>query len=157
MTRLLIFVSLFETVGACGGEPAAPDDRCGSPEGVVARVIDGDTVVLADGRRVRYLLMDSPEMSTDPVECFAPEATAQNRSLVQGQSVRLEYDAECEDSYDRLLAYVYVGDRMINEVLVERGFGRVLLIAPNGRYEGRMRDAELLAQQAGAGIWGACQ
>lgn len=125
----------------------------------MARVIDGDTIELEGGLKIRYLLVDTPEIahSVDEVsECFGDEARAQNTTLVLGKDISLEYDAECKDRFGRTLAYVYVGERMINEVLVERGYARVLVIKPNEKYADDMRALEDHAESTGAGLWGAC-
>ncbi|MEO1483572.1 MAG: thermonuclease family protein [Myxococcota bacterium] len=147
---------LLATVG-CGGEASEGGaDSCGPAQGVIARVIDGDTAELTDGARLRYLLVDTPELGTAP-ECYGPEAKRQNEALVLGKEVRLEFDLECQDRFGRLLAYLYVGDRMINEVLVQRGYARVIVIPPNERYEPEIREAERSARSNQAGLWGACQ
>ncbi|MEM6533383.1 MAG: thermonuclease family protein [Myxococcota bacterium] len=144
-------------VTGCGSESSEEElGACGPATAVVARVIDGDTAELTDGTRLRYLLVDTPELGTSP-ECYGPEAQRQNEVLVLGKEVSLEYDLECQDAFGRLLAYVFVGDRLINEVLTERGFARVLVIPPNNRYESRIRAAEQAARSSQAGLWGACQ
>lgn len=148
---------------ACGDalvtEPTGPTEpnRCGPSEAFVERVIDGDTVELAGGERVRYLLIDTPE-STSSTECFGPEATTFNRLLVEGQEVELEYDDECRDRFGRLLAYVRVGDREVNALMVERGFACVLHIPPNGQARvDSYEDLEAQAQYDDRGLWGACE
>lgn len=150
--------SLFITLSLCAacGEGDA-DQRCGPSSATVVRVIDGDTVELDGGARLRYLLVDAPELSGASPECFAVEARDLNAQLVSGKAVTLEYDVECEDRFDRLLAYVSVGGRMVNRVLVERGYARVLVIAPNERYADELRALEDEAQRVSAGLWGACQ
>ena len=140
----------------------ASDDpsTCGPTQAEVTRVIDGDTIeVEADGEtfRIRYLMIDTPE-STVEQECWGEEAKAANVSFVDGKTVDLRYDVECEDKYDRLLAYVEVGGQDINRVMVERGYACVLHIPPNGddvtdEYE----QLEAAARDAGTGLWGACE
>ena len=139
-------------LGAC-----QPNDSCGPGSGVVARVIDGDTIELESGEKIRYLLVDTPE-TFGTEECYGPEAKQFNTDVVLGQSVTLQYDDECTDRYDRLLAYVSVGDREINALLVERGFACVLYIPPNGSDRKSEFDAlESLAKQDGKGLWGVCE
>ncbi|MEM9457143.1 MAG: thermonuclease family protein [Myxococcota bacterium] len=133
---------------------AQPD--CGPAEGVVDLVIDGDTIQLATGERVRYLLVDTPELSPSP-ECFGLEAADFNREAVEGRTVTLSYDSECTDRFDRLLAYVDVDGRSINELLLTRGFACVLQIPPNGDERvDEYRRLEQQAQDGRVGIWGAC-
>ena len=83
--------------------------------GYYARVVyvyDGDTVNLDNGENVRYLGIDTPEMNykKPPAERFAEQAKRFNEQLVAQKKVRLEFDAQRRDKYDRLLAYVYVDD-----------------------------------------------
>ena len=147
--RTLLLAGL---VAACG----ADGSRCGPTEATVARVIDGDTVELDTGERVRYLLVDTPESTTD-VECFGENARQLNRDLVEGKRVTLSYDQECTDRFDRLLAYVKVDGQEVNRVLVERGYACVLHIPPNG--DDRVEEFELLelrARTEGRGLWAAC-
>jgi micrococcal nuclease len=145
--------------GGDDGDGDGDDDGgsdCGPARGVVSRVIDGDTVQLQTGERMRYLLVDTPENTTE-VECFGPESTAFNRELVEGAEVELTYDEECTDRYDRTLAYVTLQGREINSLLVERGYGCALYIPPNG--EDRREEFETLQSQARAarrGLWAAC-
>ena len=138
-------------LGACSGE-----DTCGPTSGTVARVVDGDTIELTSGERIRYLMVDTPE-STTTVECFGPEAAAFNADLVEGEAVEVEYDTECTDQFDRLLGYVRVGGREINTLLVERGFACMLYIPPNGRdREEEFESLEAVARAENRGLWGAC-
>ena len=128
---------------------------------VVSRVIDGDTVELADGRRLRYLGINTPELrrraGTQWVyhpEPFGEEAAAANQQLVAGKTVRLEYDARPYDKYSRLLAYVYVGKRSVNAELLARGLARVLIIPPNVRHAEEFEALQRQARQQRAGLWG---
>ena len=127
---------------------------------MVQQVIDGDTVQLGDGQMVRYIGIDAPEVRRhvggewvmDP-EPFAQAATEANRQLVEGQRVRLEYDAQTHDRYGRLLAYVYVGEQMVNEALVADGYAHVLTIPPNVRYAEQFRLLANEARRARRGLW----
>ncbi|MCA9536930.1 MAG: thermonuclease family protein [Myxococcales bacterium] len=136
--------------------PATDGSACGPTRAVVARVIDGDTVELEGGERVRYLLVDTPE-NTSSVECFGAEATAFNRALVEGREVRLTYDVACTDRFDRLLAYVEVDGRVVNQLLVEQGYACVLHIPPNGEELAPLyEDLETRAVDEGRGLWSVC-
>ena len=130
--------------------------RCGPTSGLVVNVVDGDTIDLASGERIRYLMIDTPELSSD--DCYAQEATLLNSQLVLDREVTLEYDVECEDRYGRLLAYVYVGDNEINTVMVERGYACLLHIPPNGEdRRDEFAALENLARTEGRGMWGQCE
>lgn len=140
-------------IGAGCGDPGA---SCGPEAGVVARVIDGDTIVLESGETIRYLMVDTPE-TTSEVECFGADARSFNTDAVGGKAISLRYDVECTDRFDRLLAYVSVDGQEINRLLVERGYGCVLRIAPNGA--ARADEFEMLefrARAEGRGLWSAC-
>lgn len=140
-----------------GSDEAGEAGRCGPSEAVVARVIDGDTVELESGERVRYLMIDTPEITTEQ-ECWGAEAKQTNAALVEGKLVGLRYDTQCEDQYGRLLAYVELKGQIINELLVERGHACVLHIPPNGEdVVEHYRSLEYAAEQLGKGLWAACE
>ena len=127
----------------------------------LVRVIDGDTIdVIIDGvgERVRYIGIDTPEpyAGTAP-ECFAAEASAANRMLLQGGNVQLVAGAEDRDTYNRLLRYVHVDDVFVNAELLRGGFATTLTIPPNTKHVERFSDLEAAAQAAGRGLWGACR
>lgn len=159
MKYVLLVVAAY-MVSGCGGESLTPS-VCGPTQGVVTNVVDGDTVdILANGEtyRVRYLNVDAPELNgSESPECLAQEAKEANEALVLGREVTLEYDQECKDRYDRLLGFVYRSERMVNLILVERGFGRVLLIEPNLTFATEFEALEALAKEQKAGVWGACE
>ena len=121
--------------------------------GPVVRVIDGDTIVVElDGKdeRVRYIGIDTPEMDDErpAIRRRAVEAKAANARLVGGRRVRLELDVERRDRYGRLLAYVWVGDTLVNEALVQAGHAAPYTVPPNVRYVGRFLDAARDARRA---------
>ena len=154
LTRLLLVAvaALAAGAAACDG-----GSKCGPTKALVPQITDGDTIELDNGEKVRYLGVDTPE-TYGQVDCYGPEAKAFNRDLVEGKEVKLEYDVECRDMYGRLLAYVYVDGQMVNRVLLERGYARVLIIPPNGeKYEQELRDLEAVARNGAVGLWGACQ
>jgi micrococcal nuclease len=138
--------------------PAAEDDRCGPTEAVVADVIDGDTIELDSGERVRYLLVDTPEITQGKMDCWGAEARDFNRDLVLGKTIALEYDEVCEDDYDRLLAYIELDGRAVNELMVERGYACVLHIPPNGADRiDEFESLEFAARMGMVGMWGSCE
>jgi micrococcal nuclease len=139
-------------VASGGCEASSP---CGPAQASVRRVLDGDTVELEDGELVRYLLVDTPELTRQ--DCFAAAAEQANSDLVLGKVVALEYDQQCRDSYGRLLAYVAVAGRDVNRLLVERGYARVLHIPPNGADRvDELRAVEADARIHRRGMWGTC-
>lgn len=137
------------------GEPASDGIRA-----FCQRVVDGDTIVLAGGERLRYIGIDTPETVDPrrPVEAFGHEAARYNLQLVEGREVRIELDVQERDRYGRLLGYVYVtGDDgrevFVNAELVRQGYARVSTWPPNVRYAEYFHQLEREARQAGRGLW----
>ena len=124
----------------------------------VDAVLDGDTIRLSDGNRVRYIGMDTPETESDPPECYAKEAARRNRKLVDGKRVALRKDRSETDRYGRLLRYVYLEDgRMVNELLVEEGYAVAAEFRPDPQNASRFAELEEEAHQANRGLWGKCE
>jgi micrococcal nuclease len=131
--------------------------RCGPAEATVSRVIDGDTIELSSGERIRYILVNAPETTGGKNECYGQNAVQFNTDLVLGKSVDIDYDVECTDRYDRLLAYVSVDGQDVNRLMIERGYACLLHIPPDGdsRLE-EFKALETAAKTAGRGLWSAC-
>jgi len=137
---------------------AACDGGGGGERATVVRIIDGDTVELQDGARLRYLMIDTPESTGGADDCYGQEAKDFNTQLVLDQEVELTFDVQRTDNFGRLLAYVSVQGREVNTLMVERGYACVLTIPPNG--EDRRVEFENLEMEArafGRGMWGACE
>ncbi len=135
-------------------EPPAPHEAGASA--IVLRVVDGDTLLLADHSRIRLLGVDTPETKRPdtPVEAFGPEASEFTRAHVEGRYVRLEFDKERHDKYGRVLAYVYVGDWFLNEELLRAGMGHAITHHPYSEaMKRRFRAAEREAKRRRLGIW----
>lgn len=128
--------------------------RCGPQKGFVSEIIDGDTIRLDTGEKIRYILVDTPEKG----ECHYTQATAFNSDFVLGQEIDLIYDVECEDRYDRLLAYVSTSEGEINSILIARGLAKVLYVSPNGktRHDEFLR-LQKFAKQNKEGLWKWCE
>jgi micrococcal nuclease len=138
------------------GSPSE-ESLCGPTLATVTRVIDGDTIELANGDHVRYLLVNTPEITMGKNDCYGEEAKEYNRQLVLDQEVALTYDQQCQDRYGRWLAYVAVQGREVNTLLVQRGYACVLYIAPDG--QDRRQEFETMEFEARSlkkGLWAAC-
>lgn len=150
---------------AGGCAPEAPSEDSGAPAGgdlvPVVRVVDGDTIWVDRGgeEKIRLIGIDTPEVDWygGEAECFGEQAGRFLEGLLEGVQVRLETDRELLDPYGRTLAYVYLEDgRMVNLLMVRRGYAVVTIYPPNDRYEGDLLDAERAARDAGRGLWAAC-
>jgi micrococcal nuclease len=158
---LLAIVALVVVRPWEGGEGAA-----GLPATVTGRVlraVDGDTLEVAmpggGHEDVRLIGVDTPETVKPgtPVQCFGPRASAFTHAIADGGRARLELGVERRDVYGRLLAYVRIGPRFLNAMLLRRGLARTLTIPPNDRFAPRFRRIELGAARAGRGLWGVCR
>jgi micrococcal nuclease len=156
-----VLVAALLVLGSCSRASAPPGDPQVRGEALVTRVVDGDTVeVELEGREldVRLIGIDTPETVKPgaPVECFGPEASAFTTRRLEGNTVRLEFDVELVDPFDRTLAYVWVGDELFNETLVREGYALVTTFPPNVRYVDRFVSAQRSAREEGLGLWSAC-
>ena len=116
---------------------------------LVVSVIDGDTIELQGGRRVRYLGIDTPE----PGEYYADEATARNIELVEGKTVELQNGKRDEDEYGRLLRYVYVDGIFVNAELVVQGYATAYIFDADERYSQVLVQLEQYAKMIKRGLW----
>jgi micrococcal nuclease len=117
----------------------------------VERVGDGDTFSCRDGRKVRLLGIDTPELGQGEPGRRAHEAL--RRLLPRGTAVRLEGDVAPRDRYGRVLAYVWTGSRMVNETLVREGWAVLYTLPPNVKHAGRLERAQQEARASHAGLW----
>lgn len=136
-------------LNSCGSAPrpaSPPPASC-----VVERVGDGDTFSCRDGRKVRLLGIDTPELGQG--EPGRQAHAALRRLLPRGTTVRLEQDVAPRDRYRRELAYVWTGTRMVNETLVREGWAVLYTLPPNVKHAARLERAQKEARTARAGLW----
>ena len=122
---------------------------------LVTRAVDGDTIVLANKDRVRLIGVDTPELHhpRKPVQYYAEEAYRFTQKIVEGKTVRLEYDWQRRDRYGRLLAYVYLPDgTFLNAELIRQGYGHAYTKYPF-KYLDEFRQLEREARETGTGLW----
>lgn len=152
LAPIAVLGALAGAVGCDGGGSA-----CGADKALVTRVVDGDTIELESGVKIRYLMVNAPETTSGKNECYGQNAVTFNTDLVLGKEVELSYDVECEDRFGRTLAYVRVAGQEVNSLLLERGYGCLLHIPPDGddRLD-EFKALEAAAKAAGRGLWGAC-
>lgn len=120
----------------------------------LVRIVDGDTIVVRlDGReeRVRYIGVDTPEVDEFPD--LAARATEANAILLGDGWLQFERDVSDRDRFGRLLRYVWVDGRMVNEELLRQGEAVVSTFPPDVGYVERFLAAQDEAQASGAGLW----
>ena len=130
---------------------------------IVSKVIDGDTVELNTGQRLRYIGIDTPEINfgKDP-ECFAIQAKEFNKKLVENKKIDIEKDVSEKDKFGRLLRYVYVENDsttsaiFVNEYLVRQGYAIVSTYPPDIAHIEDLLTAQQEARENNRGMWKNC-
>ena len=136
---------------------------------LVKRVVDGDTLVLENGQRVRLIGIDTPEIhesdklyrdsqrtqqDISTIKALGMRAYDFTKNLVEAKRVRLEFDVEKNDRYGRLLAYVYLKDgTFVNAKIVEEGYASLMTIPPNVKYADEFLRLYRQARQNNRGLW----
>ena len=136
---------------------------------LVTYVVDGDTLRLEDGERVRLIGIDTPEVhesaklyrdsqrtgtDTKMIIRLGKKASSFTRNLVEGKRVKLEFDVEKRDKYNRLLAYVYLPDgTLVNAKIVEEGYASLMTIPPNVKYSNLFLSLYREARLKKKGLW----
>lgn len=118
---------------------------------LVTRVLDGDTIEIEGGYRVRYEGIDAPELS----DRYGTQAYEANKNLIDGKKIRLEFTEEKLDLYGRVLAYIWIDSLFVNERLVADGLAEVLWYnkMKKPKYYERLKSAEDAAKQNHWGMW----
>ena len=152
--------SAFHAIPTVEASPSGtPAPMHGGVLKTVVSVVDGDTIKIEGGEIVRYIGMNTPETVAPgrDIECMGREASGKNKDLVQGKIVELEKDVSERDRYGRLLRYIWIGDTLINEVLVRSGFASVATYPPDVKYMSKFIEAQRLAVSEKKGLWsGVC-
>ena len=154
------FLFLFISASACTA----------SDTFTVSKVIDGDTIQLSNGERVRLVGLDTPESSGNPklrrdskrtgqdvkaIIEMGKKATEFTKQLVEGRQVRLEFDVQQRDKYARLLAYVYLQDgTFVNAQILKAGYAQVMTMPPNVKYQDLFLNLQQEAREQRRGLWG---
>jgi len=142
----LIFLILLATVTAVSAQTWF----------TVKWVNDGDTIVLTNQKRVRYIGINSPEIDHDgqKAQPLGYAARTFNKQMVLNRKIRLEFDQERQDRYGRLLAYIFLPDGIfLNERMLQKGYAFFLYHMPNLKYNQRLLKAQQEAMKARKGIW----
>ncbi|MDY5836507.1 MAG: thermonuclease family protein [Eubacteriales bacterium] len=157
---LLVIVLAFRLLGQDQSPLRQPRDAS-LTEVTIERVVDGDTLIVdmyGSRERVRLIGIDAPESVSDNpdriTEAGLASADYLKKFLADYQGlVYLEYDQEPRDQYDRLLAYVWLGNTLLNEKICRDGYAEARSYPPNTRYDKYLQEAMEFAQQDERGIW----
>ena len=158
---LFVLLVLLACLALWGPVVAAPDGGCG-PQRIdirarLDRIYDGDTLRLADGRKVRLIGVNTPERARKEhmAEPLADAATRYVEQLLnRSPRLRLQLGTEQRDRYGRLLAHVFLADdRNLSRILLEQGFGLAIMVPPNAGFADCYARAEQQARQARRGVW----
>jgi len=154
--KFFILFAVFSLFLGCGQKETFGQDKVYK----VTKVVDGDTIEIQGGKRIRYIGIDTPERMMRKNDRwiyrpmpFAEEAKAYNTRMVLGKKVRLEMDIEHQDRYGRVLAYVFLDETFINEEMIRHGYAHLLTIPPNVKYVERFKKALKEAKREKNGLW----
>lgn len=147
-----------ESSGEQKDVPLAPKVINRGFEAKVTRVVDGDTIeILMNGKteKVRMLLLDTPETKhpSKPIEPFGSEATSFAKEVLQGKIVGIEPGMEERDKYGRLLAYVWIGNKTYQEMILEKGLGVTAYLFNDLRMLEPFHKAQNIAKDKKIGVW----
>ncbi|MDF2964277.1 MAG: thermonuclease [Paenibacillus sp.] len=140
----------------CQSKSAAVNS--GKESVTVERVVDGDTFeVKLNGKneKVRLIGVDTPETkkTNTPVMFYGKEAAAYTKKRLEKKKVDLEWDVDRKDQYDRLLAYVWIGDELYNRTLISEGYARIATFPPNVKYVDLFKKDQEEARKKEKGLW----
>lgn len=148
-----------------GGTPTAATGEFA----YVSRVVDGDTLKLSTGERVRLIGIDTPEVhesakldrdvrrsgrDRETIIALGRKSSAFTRGLCEGKTVRLAFDVKKRDRYGRILAYVYLEDgTFVNAKIIEEGYGTVMTVPPNVEHTALFAGLQTKAREEARGLW----
>ena len=123
----------------------------------VTRVVDGDTIVISTGEKVRFILVNTPE-SVHPDDSknteFGTISSDFTKERLLDQTIYLEKDVSDTDRYGRLLRYIYLEDgTFFNELLVKEGYAQLSTFPPDLKYLDIIQTAETYARENDLGLW----
>jgi len=174
---LLLFLSGFIAISGCDALYVSQEAKVSLPFGksysyddiLVTRAVDGDTLKLENGERVRLIGIDTPEMHESSklykdsqrtnqdirtIQEMGRKAYVFTKNLVEGERVRLEFDVEKHDRYDRLLAYVFLKDgTFVNAQILRQGYASLMTYPPNVKYADEFRKLYQEARENNRGLW----
>lgn len=140
-------------------EESTSSDESDFPKYNVVRVVDGDTLVISYNgvdEKLRLIGVDTPE-SVHPDKSknteFGNTVSSYSKSQLEGKSVGIEFDVQERDQYGRLLAYIYIGNKMYNKTLLSKGYASVSTYPPNVKYVDEFTKLQKDARENQVGMW----
>lgn len=158
--QLVVFLGLDKNYQA-----SKIQSKAGLEKVKVSKVVDGDTIELRDGRKVRYLNIDTPESKkvNTPVQCYALDAYQFNKSKIENREIWILPDKEDEDRYGRSLRFIFLSEadtnsieKSLNAELVKLGYARTSIYKPNNTYQDIFYKLQKEAENQKVGLWGKC-
>ncbi len=128
---------------------SAENEKKHQENGKVKFVVDGDTLVMEDGSKIRMLGIDTPEIG----EYLYEEATEHLKSLIDQKEVTLTKDVSETDRYGRLLRHVYVGDQWINAQMIGEGYAKMVTFPPDVQHTKKFKALQQEAIAKKKGLW----
>jgi micrococcal nuclease len=126
---------------------------------IVESIVDGDTILVENGVRVRLLGVNAPEKN----ECYGDESKKELSRLIMGREIILEKDQTAKDGFGRLLRYIFIhndspieDNLFVNKKMVRGGFARAQYVKPNKKYLAFLQAAEREAKNENLGLWKNC-
>ncbi len=126
---------------------------------LVEEVVDGDTIIIENNIRIRLLNIDAPELNS----CYGKEAKEYLTKTLLGKEILLQKDQTAQDSFDRLLRYVFIHEEdpekdnlFVNSMLVEKGYAKEVYVQPNRTYLSQLQADEREAKEDNVGLWNSC-
>ena len=125
----------------------------------VEKVVDGDTITLESGEKVRFIGINTPETNSPQKknECFGQEAKAYTKKLLEGKWVSLQKDISETDKFGRLLRYVYLKNEFVNNKIVKEGYAYASSYPPDIHFQEMFSASQVYAQENNLGLWNKCK
>jgi len=160
LKRLFLCLICF-TASLTSASPLLSPSSCSSTQfdevSQVRYIHDGDTLHLTDGRKIRLIGINTPELARNnrPAEAYSAEAKKTLKSLFkENKSISLVFGKDKKDHYSRYLAHAFLADNTnVQAVLLERGLGSAIAIPPNTRFSACYIEQERTARCNKTGLW----
>jgi endonuclease YncB( thermonuclease family) len=148
---IFLLLVLIGTLNSCQIIATIPSDtkKSGYNNGNVKKVIDGDSIELSNGDRIRLKGINAPEKN----QYLYKESLSFATSLLDGKKIRIEFDEEDKDQYGRSLGYVFVEDVFVNEEIVRAGLAILFNVPKIGKYKNNLQSSFFEARQNRSGLW----